>query len=190
MASGDSAFIHENFAIGFTCIGRYVDCPNNFDPPCAGLGACPCTGTQCFAERDHFDQCKCFCPQMLLAMHQSGEPDTAICGWQNTGHVFNANECSCDCPAGSYPTGGCSAAQRWNTRSVFFYISSFELDAMISFISFSDSLDSVHAVASVPTIRMETVRDGTCLTKRQFRFIVLSLSLFFRTITWTISQCQ
>lgn len=121
VASGDSAFIHENFAIGFTCIGRYVDCPNNFEPPCYDLGACPCTGTQCFAERDHFDQCKCYCPQMLLTMHQSGEPDTAICGWQNTGHVFNANECSCDCPANSYPVGGCPPAQRWNTRSALLF---------------------------------------------------------------------
>jgi len=117
VASGDSAFIHENFALGFNCIGRYVDCPNNYDPPCAGLGACPCSGLQCFAERDHFDQCKCYCPEDLVMLQQSGEPDAAICGWQNTGHVFDANECSCDCPAGSYPTGGCPAAQRWNTRT-------------------------------------------------------------------------
>ena len=86
-SSGMDAHIEVGFAVGFSCVGRYADCPNNFDPPCAGLGECPCAATQCFAQRDLFDGCKCKCPQELLLREAAGEQD--ICGAENPGHIFS-----------------------------------------------------------------------------------------------------
>jgi len=107
--------IEVGFAVGFSCVGRYADCPNNFEPPCANLGACPCSAEQCFAQRDIFDGCKCKCPDSLLTKEAAGDI-VGICGADRPGHIFDKNVCACDCPYGSLPSGGCLPSQEWNAR--------------------------------------------------------------------------
>ena len=46
-ASGDSATIHTNGALGFSCEGRYAACPDNYEPPCTKEAA----GSSCTAAQ-------------------------------------------------------------------------------------------------------------------------------------------
>jgi len=96
-ASGDSATINTNFAIGFKCEGRYAPCPPNYLPPCPGQGAAACTAAQVFNQ----ELCRCECPYL---------PDAAT-GCPGA-QVFNSKTCQCElnCAAGT-PTAAQCASQ-------------------------------------------------------------------------------
>jgi len=94
-ASGDSASIATNTALGFQCEGRYAPCPPNYAPPCPGLGAAACVeGVHYFNEYS----CECECP-----LNKDG-----VCA---VGETFNARTCECEvvCPAGSPTAAECSS---------------------------------------------------------------------------------
>merc|ERR1712083_37304 len=86
-AAGTDAKVYTNQALGFQCVGRYVFCPDNYSPPCAG-SARDCTAAQFFS----LVNCQCECPY---------NPDGTNC--PNALQVFNHETCQCDfsCPANS-----------------------------------------------------------------------------------------
>lgn len=128
-ATCDSSDIMPGSALSFDCYGRDAPCPRSytaapvpeptFSPTdaCFGMGPCPCLNAQCFEERDPVT-CECQCPfEILLLAHRQ---DPAICthllpaGMGNDNHVYIDSSCSCDCPVGAYPDGGCPGGQFFN----------------------------------------------------------------------------
>jgi len=77
-ASGDSATIKTNNALGFNCEGRYVKCPDNYDAPCTA-SAVGCTKEQIF----NIATCACECDGKSLATE---------CG---PSEVFDGDICGC-----------------------------------------------------------------------------------------------
>jgi len=87
-ASGDSAKIHVGNAMGFSCTGRYVSCPDNFVPKTCSepVGGCP--GVQTFSSTT----CQCECAGNVMG----------ICGRND---LFDWDRCQC-IPDGGGPVGG------------------------------------------------------------------------------------
>jgi len=95
-SAGDSATISTNFAVGFSCEGRYAQCPPDFLAPCPAPGASACTAAQVFDP----ERCRCECPFVPEA--GSGCP-----GRQR----FDSKSCRCevDCAAGTPTEAQCAA---------------------------------------------------------------------------------
>lgn len=93
-ASGDSASISTNNALGFSCEGRYVKCPDNYEAPCTA-SAVGCTTAQIF----NIATCACECDAKSMATE---------CG---PNEVFDESLCGCrvQCAFGTPSEAECAA---------------------------------------------------------------------------------
>ena len=100
-SSGDSAIIHPNSALGFSCVGRYAPCPENYLAPCPSI--------QCEANQSlNPSTCRCEC---------SSNP-SGVC--PGNYYVFDEQSCECVCPLNAPSPQLCaSMGKAWRDCSCY-----------------------------------------------------------------------